>query len=164
MLFASTIIDYDYIILLISKYTFGEKITNEVMTKEQLVSLLKSYSNLLDEKDDIVDYVDTLEVGIGLSEEEIRKGYKQFKETKRNNAIISLAKEFNINEKELIRIANDTIRQMSFSGDMLDGLFSHDLNWKERAKLEEALMEKLIPILNKMAKDNPIRGLDAYES
>lgn len=164
VLFASTIIDYDYIILLISKYTFGEKITNEVMTKEQLVSLLKSYSNLLDEKDDIVDYVDTLEVGIGLSEEEIRKGYKQFKETKRNNAIISLAKEFNINEKELIRIANDTIRQMSFSGDMLDGLFSHDLNWKERAKLEEALMEKLIPILNKMAKDNPIRGLDAYES
>lgn len=164
VLFASTIIDYDYIILLISKYTFGEKITNEVMTKEQLVSLLKSYSNLLDEKDDIVDYVETLEVGIGLSEEEIRKGYKQFKETKRNNAIISLAKEFNINEKELIRIANDTIRQMSFSGDMLDGLFSHDLNWKERAKLEEALMAKLIPILNKMAKDNPIRGLDAYES
>lgn len=164
VLFASTIIDYDYIISLISKYTFGEKITNEVMTKEQLVSLLKSYSNLLDEKDDIVDYVDTLEVGIGLSEEEIRKGYKQFKETKRNNAIISLAKEFNVDEKELIRIANDTIRQMSFSGDMLDGLFSRDLNWKERAQREEKLMAKFIPILNKMAEGNTIRGLDAYES
>lgn len=164
VLFASTIIDYDYIISLISKYTFGEKITNEVMTKEQLISLLKSYSNLLDEKDDIVDYVDTLEVGIGLSEEEIRKGYKQFKETKRNNAIISLAKEFSVDEKELIRIANDTIRQMSFSGDMLDGLFSHDLNWKERAQLEEKLMAKLIPILTKMAEGNTIRGLDAYES
>lgn len=164
VLFASTIIDYDYIISLISKYTFGEKITNEVMTKEQLVSLLKSYSNLLDEKDDIVDYVDTLEVGIGLSEEEIRKGYKQFKETKRNNAIISLAKEFSVDEKELIRIANDTIRQMSFSGDMLDGLFSRDLNWKERAQLEEKLMAQFIPILNKMAEGNTIRGLDAYES
>lgn len=164
VLFASTIIDYDYIISLISKYTFGEKITNEVMTKEQLISLLKSYSNLLDEKDDIVDYVDTLEVGIGLSEEEIRKGYKQFKETKRNNAIISLAKEFSVDEKELIRIANDTIRQMSFSGDMLDGLFSHDLNWKERAQLEEKLMAKFIPILTKMAEGNTIRGLDAYES
>ena len=101
---------------------------------------------------------------IGLSEEEIKKAYKQFKETKRNNALINLAKEFNINEKELIRIANDTIRQMSFSGDMLDGLFSHDLNWKERAKLEEKLMAKFIPILNKMAEGNTIRGLDAYES
>lgn len=164
VLFASTIIDYDYIISLISKYTFGEKITNEVMTKEQLISLLKSYSNLLDEKDDIVDYVDTLEVGIGLNEEEIRKGYKQFKETKRNNAIISLAKEFSVDEKELIRIANDTIRQMSFSGDMLDGLFSRDLNWKERAQLEEKLMAQFIPILYKMAEGNTIRGLDAYES
>lgn len=163
VLFASTIIDYDYIISLISRYTYGEKFTDEVMTKEQLVLLLKSSSNLLDEKDDIVDFVDTLEVGIGLSEEEIRKEYKQFKETKRNNALIAVAKEFNINEKELIRIANDTIRQMSFSGDMLDGLFPRDLNWKERAKLEEQLMAKLIPILNKMAKDNPIRGLDAYD-
>lgn len=163
VLFASTIIDYDYIISLISRYTYGEKFTDEVMTKEQLVLLLKSSSNLLDEKDDIVDYVETLEVGIGLSEEEIRKEYKQFKETKRNNALIAVAQEFNINEKELIRIANDTIRQMSFSGDMLDGLFPRDLNWKERAKLEEALMAKLIPILNKMAEGNTIRGLDAYD-
>ena len=164
VLFASTIIDYDYIISLISKYTYGEKITDEVMTKDQLISLLKSYSNLLDEKDDIIDFVDTLEIGIGLSEEEIKNEYKKFKATKRNNALIALAKEFSINEKELIRIANDTIRQMSFSGDMLDGLFPRDLNWKERAKLEEALMEKLIPILNKMAEENIIRGLDAYES
>lgn len=168
VLFASTIIDYDYIMSLMSKYTFGEKFINEVMTKEQLISLLKSYSNFMDEQEDTIEFVETLEVGIGLSEEEIKKAYKQFKETKRNNALISLAKEFNINEKELIRIANDTIRQMSFSGDMLDGLFPRDLNWKERAQLEEKLMAKLIPILNKMAKDNndanAIRGLDAYES
>ena len=52
---------------------------------------------------------------------------------------------------------------MSFSGDMLDGLFPRDLNWKERAKLEEQLMAKLIPILNKMAEGNTIRGLDAYD-
>lgn len=164
VLFASAIIDYDYIMSLISKYTFGEKIINEVMTKEQLILFLKSYSNFMDEQEDIIEFVETLEVGIGLSEEEIKKAYKQFKETKRNNALINLAKEFNINEKELIRIANDTIRQMSFSGDMLDGLFSHDLNWKERAKLEEKLMAKFIPILNKMAEGNTIRGLDAYES
>ena len=164
VLFASTVIDYDYIISLISKYTYGEKFTDEVMTKEQLVSLLKSCSNLLDEKDDIIDYVETLEIGVGLNEEDIKNEYKKFKETKRNNALIAIAKEFNINEKELIRIANDTIRQMSFSGDMLDGLFPRELNWKERAKLEEALMEKLIPILNKMAEENTIRGLDAYES
>ena len=164
VLFASTVIDYDYIISLISKYTYGEKFTDEVMTKEQLVSLLKSCSNLLDEKDDIIDYVETLEIGVGLNEEDIKNEYKKFKETKRNNALIAVAKEFNINEKELIRIANDTIRQMSFSGDMLDGLFPRVLNWKERAKLEEALMEKLIPILNKMAEEDTIRGLDAYES
>lgn len=164
VLFASAIIDYDYIMSLISKYTFGEKIINEVMTKEQLILFLKSYSNFMDEQEDIIEFVETLEVGIGLSEEEIKKAYKQFKETKRNNALINLAKEFNINEKELIRIANDTIRQMSFSGDMLDGLFSDRLNWKERAKLEEKLMAKLIPILNKMAEGHTIRGLDAYES
>jgi len=47
VLFASTLIDYDYIMSLVSNYASSES-KKQKMNKEQLINLLKSYSNLLD--------------------------------------------------------------------------------------------------------------------
>lgn len=163
VIFSSAVIDYDYIMSLISRYTFGDAENKEEMTKERLISLLRSYSNLLDERDDIADYVETLKVGMKLNEDDIKEGYKKFKENKRNEALRAIAGEFNIDERKVIDLANDTLRQMSFRGDMLDGLFDESLNWKERAAREDALMKKLIPVIKRMAEGNNIRGLSAYD-
>ncbi len=67
VLFASAIIDYDYIIGLIAKYT-QDKPSKQKMTSEQLINLLSSSANLMDEREDITDYINTLEVGNGLTE------------------------------------------------------------------------------------------------
>lgn len=49
------------------------------MTREQLIGVLSSSANLMEEREDIIDYIKTLEVGKGLNEHEIREGYQQFK-------------------------------------------------------------------------------------
>lgn len=78
VLFASAIIDYDYIMALIARYTNGGG-SKQRMTKEQLISLVASSSNLIDEKDDIGEYINSLDVVNGKTEQEIKDGYETFK-------------------------------------------------------------------------------------
>ena len=60
VLFSSAIIDYDYIMSLISKYTQNTS-KKEFLSKRELVDLLCSSSNLMDERTDIIEYIETLE-------------------------------------------------------------------------------------------------------
>jgi len=81
VLFASALVDYDYIMNLISKYTQGTA-KKQKMTREQLIGVLSSSANLMEEREDMIDYIKTLEFGKGLSEQEIKDGYQQFKAEK----------------------------------------------------------------------------------
>ena len=63
------------------------------MTKEQLINLLSSSANLMEERDDIVAYINSLEVGKGLSEQEIKDGYETFKEEMFAKELASIAQK-----------------------------------------------------------------------
>jgi type I restriction enzyme, R subunit len=163
VLFASDIIDYDYIMSLISRYTHG-KTKKQKMTKEQLVGIIDSDAKFLDEREDITAYIDSLQVGSGLSEEEIKKGYEEFKAQKSSKRIGELAQRYGIDNGELTAFVELTIGRMIFDAEKLGDLFTtQGLGWKERGKKESALMEELIPLLKKLAGDNEISGLKAYE-
>ncbi len=90
VLFSSAIIDYDYIIGLIAKYTQG-KPSKHKMTRAQLINLLSSSANLMDEREDIIAYINTLEVGVALDENDIRTGYQKFKTEKSANELLRIA-------------------------------------------------------------------------
>jgi type I restriction enzyme R subunit len=62
VLFASTVVDYDYIMTLIANYTAQEP-SKQTMTKKQLIRLFKSNANMADEHEDIEAYINTLEIG-----------------------------------------------------------------------------------------------------
>lgn len=53
VLFASNVIDYDYIMGLIAEYTQSSKATKQKMTIEQLIGLLASDASLMDQREDI---------------------------------------------------------------------------------------------------------------
>ncbi len=78
VLFSSAFIDYDYIMGLIAKSTQTSK---QKMTRQQLIDLICSSSNLMDERDDIVAYINSLPVGQSLNEKEIREGYQSERKT-----------------------------------------------------------------------------------
>ena len=83
VLFASAIIDYDYIMNLIADST-QKKSAKQQMTKAQVISLLSSSSNLMDEQEDLTEYINGLDWNSGHEVDNLRKGYDKFKDEKYN--------------------------------------------------------------------------------
>lgn len=163
VLFSSALVDYDYIMGLIARYTQNRP-SKQKMTREQLVSLLSSSANLMDERDDIIDYINTLEVGRSLNEHEIHDGYQKFKAEKTAKELVDIAQKHGLETAALQQFTKDILNRMIFNGDTLSELFTPlDLGWKERTKRELALMEDLTPLLKKQAEGREISGLKAYE-
>ncbi|OGV31340.1 MAG: DEAD/DEAH box helicase [Lentisphaerae bacterium GWF2_45_14] len=161
VLFASAMIDYDYIMKLIANYTQPGR---QKMTREELVGLINADSKFINEREDIKEYIDTLKRGDKLDEKEIRKGYETFKVEKFTKEVKVIAKKHKLEWVELLAFINGTMQRMIFDGDALSDLFAHlDLTWKVRAQKEDALMEDLIPLLHKLAQEREISGLAAYE-
>ena len=163
VLFSSAIIDYDYIMALIAKYTqAGPK--KQKVRKEQLIYMLSSTSNLLDERENIIEYIESLQIGVALNENEIRVGYEKFKEKKNNSEINLIAGKHDIKIQDLQAFIQEIIDRMIFDGEKLSDLLAPlDLSWRERTQKELSLMEDLIPLLKKLTNGREIAGLNAYE-
>lgn len=82
VLFASAVIDYDYIMGLIARYSEATP-GKQKMSREELIGLIQSDAKFMDEREDIAAYINTLKAGEGLSEKAIRDGYSRFKAEKK---------------------------------------------------------------------------------
>lgn len=163
VLFASAIIDYDYIMGLISRFTHNQP-SKQKMSREQLINLLSSSANLLDERDDIAAYIQTLEEGKGMSETEIREGYQTFKAEMFAKQLNQTAQKHGLETEVLKAFVDGIIARMIFDGEQLSDLLAPlELGWKDRTKKELELMENLVPLLKKLAQGHEISGLKAYE-
>ncbi|MDF2609020.1 MAG: box helicase [Lachnospiraceae bacterium] len=164
VLFSSAIIDYDYIMSLIAQYTQTDVPKKEKMTKKELIALICSTSNLMDEREDIEEYINTLEAGKGLDEKAIRVGYQKFKAEKSAKELVSVSDKHGIDALSLQAFVDAIMERMIFDGEKLSDLLEPlDLSWRDRTKKELELMEDLIPLLKKIAGGREIVGLKAYE-
>ncbi|MCY3555432.1 MAG: type I restriction endonuclease subunit R [Gemmatimonadetes bacterium] len=163
VLFASALIDYDYIMQLIAKYSNQDPKKVEI-SREQLIGLIQSEAKFLDEREEIIEYVASLKEGEGLDEDAIRAGYEQFKTAKQAEEIEHLAQVHQLTPESLAAFVNTILQRMIFDGEQLTDLMKPlDLGWRERRKRELALMDNLIPVLKKRAEGRGISGLNAYE-
>lgn len=165
VLFSSILIDYDYIMTLIAKYTQSQsEPQKQKMSKEQLISMLSATSNFLDEREDIIEYIDSLQIGVALNEKQIKEGYQKFRERKNNQEINVIAEKHGIEIQSMQAFIQEIIDRMIFDGEKLsDLLVPLDLSWRERTQKEQDLMDDLIPLLKKLADGREIVGLNAYE-
>ncbi len=162
VLFSSVVIDYDYIMALIARST--QKSIKQQMTHEQLINLISANANLLDERDDIIAYVRSLHVGEELNEQDIRRGYQDFKAQKSADELNQIARKHRLQADVLHTFVSHILERMIFDGEQLtDLLASPALSWKARILAEVALMEDLVPYLQKRAEGREISGLSAYE-
>lgn len=163
VLFASSVIDYDYIMGLIAQYTQNPS-TKQKTSREQLIGLLASSSNMMDERDDITAYINQLKTGEVLDEKQIRDGFDAFKAAKAAQAINNMAAKHQLPSAALQNFVDAILRRMIFDGEKLSDLLApRELGWKERTKAELALMDELLPLLKKLAQGREISGLNAYE-
>ncbi|MDT8399568.1 MAG: type I restriction endonuclease subunit R [Pseudomonadales bacterium] len=163
VLFSSALIDYDYIMGLVARFS-QEQPGKQSMSREQLVNMLTATSNLMDERDDIIAYINSLQAGEGLKEQDIRDGYQRFKSQKADSELNALAERHGLAPDNLKAFVTAILDRMIFDGEQLSDLFEPlALGWKARSKAELALMEELVPFLKKQAQGREISGLAAYE-
>jgi len=163
VLFVSAVIDYDYIMGLISRYS-QQAPGKQKMSREQLISLIQSDAKFMNEREDIAAYISTLKAGEGLSETAIRKGYISFKTEKDAQELAAIAAKHGLGAATLQDFVEDILERMIFDGEQLSDLMAPlGLRWKARTKAELALMGDLHPLLTKRAQGRDISGLSAYE-
>ena len=163
ILFASAVIDYDYIMKLIAKYS-GQDPKKLTISREQLIGLIQSDAKFLGVREEITEYVRSLKEGEGLDETAIRTGYQQFKAEKQAREIEDLARTHGLTSESLSAFVDTILQRMIFDGEQLTDLMAPlDLGWRERRERELALMADLVPLLNKRAQGRDISGLNAYE-
>jgi len=163
VLFASAIIDYDYIMNLIADST-QMKPSKQKMTKAQVISLLSSNANLMDEQEDLTEYINGLDWNSGQDVNTLRNGYEIFKVEKNEKELATIAHKHGLQTANLKAFVDNIMSRMIFDGEKLTDLLEPlALSWKERRLKELALMVDLVPQLKKIAQGRDISGLAAYE-
>jgi type I restriction enzyme R subunit len=164
VLFASALIDYDYIIGLIARFT-GQDPKQQKMSREQLIGLIDSDAKFLDERDAITDYVRSLEAGKALDETAVREGYQRFKTERDAKEVARTAQKHGLVADRLQALVDRILQPpMIFNAEQLNDLLAPlDLGWRARTEKELALMADLVPLLKKRAAGREISGLSAYE-
>lgn len=163
VLFASAVIDYDYIMNLLARYSQARP-GKETMTRDELIGLIASDAKFMDEREDITAYISTLEPGKGLSEREIREGYEAFKAQKSAQELTQIAQAHGLDSAALKAFVDTIMQRMIFDGESLSDLLAPlGLGWRARTRTELALMDDLVPLLHKLSQGREISGLEAYE-
>jgi type I restriction enzyme R subunit len=163
VLFASAVIDYDYIMGLIARYSEATP-GKQKMSREELIGLIQSDAKFMDEREDIAAYIATLRAGEGLSEKAIRDGYNRFKAEKNAAELAGIAGKHGLETAALQGFVDTILQRMIFDGEALTDLMDPlGLNWKARRVKELDLMVDLMPMLLKRAGGREISGLSAYE-
>lgn len=163
VLFASAVIDYDYIMSLLAKYSEGPAEKHK-MNREELIGLIAADAKFIDEREDITAYINTLKAGAGLSEQTIRQGFEAFKAEQKNRQLRTIAQTHSLHAPALQAFVDHIMQRMIFDGEALSDLLAPlGLGWKARAQKETALMRDLNPLLHKLAQGREISGLKAYE-
>ncbi|MEN0654077.1 MULTISPECIES: type I restriction endonuclease subunit R [Hyphobacterium] len=163
VLFASAVIDYDYIMGLIARYSESAP-GKQKMSREELIGLIQSDAKFMDEREDIAAYINTLKAGEGLSEKAIREGYSRFKAEKNAAELAGIAGKHGLASEALQGFVDAILQRMIFDGEALTDLMEPlGLNWKTRRVKELDLMTDLMPLLLKRAAGREISGLSAYE-
>ena len=163
VLFASAIIDYDYIMNLMAE-NLGRKPSKQKMTPSQVISLLKSNSNFMDEEEDLTQFIKQVDWTVGQTVEELKNNFETFKDDKYNKELAKIAHTHGLQTADLKAFVDNIMSRMIFDGEKLTDLLEPlELSWKERRVKELELMEELVPQLKKIAEGREISGLAAYE-
>lgn len=164
VLFASDLIDYDYIMRLIARVT--QQAPGKVkMTREELIGLIASDAKFMDEKDAIADYIRGLPENQPLDEAAVRKGYEAFKAQRKAAALAAIAAAHGLAPAALTAFVDAVVRRRILDGDALGELLTPlGLGWKARAAKETELVHALAPLLRQLAQGRDIAGLKAYET
>lgn len=162
VLFASAIIDYDYIISLIARMVNEKEPERREVTREEIVALLRSHSNLPEDREDILEFVRHPEVINGRTAGEISDEFRRFREAKWHRQLQELAHRYGVDQEGLSEFIESTLRVMRYDDSHLSDLFTDEgLGWRDRVAKKNALRADLVPLIRLRAAGQEIDNLPA---
>ena len=162
VLFASAIIDYDYIISLIARMVNEEEPERREVTREEIVALLRSHSNLPEDREDILEFVSHPEVINGRTADEISDEFRRFREAKWHRQLQELAHRHGVDQGRLSDFIESTLDVMRYDDSHLSDLFTDEgLGWRDRVTKKNALRADLVPLIRLRAAGQAIDNLPA---
>lgn len=162
VLFASAIIDYDYIISLIARMVNEKEPERREVTREEIVALLRSHSNLPEDREDILEFVGHPEAINGRTADEISDEFRRFREAKWHRQLQELAHRYGVDQEGLSEFIESTLRVMRYDDSHLSDLFTDEgLGWRDRVAKKNALRADLVPLIRLRAAGQAIDNLPA---
>jgi type I restriction enzyme R subunit len=129
VLFASSVIDYDYIMGLIAKLT-QQKPGKLTMNREQLIGLIQSDAKFIDEREDIAEYIRGLPVNVALDEANPQR-IRAFQSREKARELATMAEKHGLDVVALQAFVDDILRRHIFDGERLSELMAPlELGWK----------------------------------
>ena len=162
VLFASAIIDYDYIISLIARMVNEKEPERREVTREEIVALLRSHSNLPEDREDILEFVGHPEAINGRTADEISDEFRRFREAKWHRQLQELAHRHGVDQGRLSDFIESTLDVMRYDDSHLSDLFTDEgLGWRDRVTKKNALRADLVPLIRLRAAGQTIDNLPA---
>ena len=162
VLFASAIIDYDYIISLIARMVNEKEPERREVTREEIVALLRSHSNLPEDREDILEFVGHPEAINGRTADEISDEFRRFREAKWHRQLQELAQRHGVDQGRLSDFIESTLNVMRYDDSHLSDLFTDEgLGWRDRVTKKNALRADLVPLIRLRAAGQTIDNLPA---
>lgn len=162
VLFASAIIDYDYIISLIARMVNEEEPKRREVTREEIVALLRSHSNLPEDREDILEFVCHPEAINGRTADEISDEFRRFREAKWHRLVHQMAQRHGVDQGHLSDFIESTLDVMRYDDSHLSDLFTDEgLGWRDRVTKKNALRADLVPLIRLRAAGQTIDNLPA---
>jgi len=166
VLFASAMIDRDYIASLVSGYTQAPKTFK--VTPEQIIDIIGSNADMLEERDYLIEFVhlilnESKTKSVKIEKEEFHEQYEVFRQVKIRAEKEAVCQEFGIAYDKLETFITCTVKRLILDTEDLEELLAgEELGWKERGAKEKAIVVALAPLLKKLTKGQDISGLSAY--
>ena len=162
VLFASAIIDYDYIISLIARMVNEKEPERREVTREEIVALLRSHSNLPEDREDILEFVGHPEAINGRTADEISDEFRRFREAKWHRLVHQMAQRHGVDQGRLSNFIESTLDVMRYDDSHLSDLFTDEgLGWRDRVTKKNALRADLVPLIRLRAAGQAIDNLPA---
>lgn len=163
IVFANALIDYDYIMLLLAKFTQSQKPRERKVSKEQIIDIIKSDPQFMDNQDDLIAYVNTLKAGDNKTDVQVKEGFALYLQHKHEEQILKIADEFGLAHDKFLHFVTTIVDLQVMNTDGLIELVKPlGLGWKERALLQKNIMQRLIPLLQEMV-NGEISGLTIWQ-
>lgn len=166
VLFASAIIDYDYIMTLLAHASTHANPERQRQTREEVLVQLAGDSKFMDDYEYFAAYIRSLPLGTPLTVESIRHGFERYCFQQNATELTSLAASHALDPDALQTFVSKVLHNHLFDmaelyTDLIDPL---DLSWKGANTKASQVMGDLYFILKRLAKGKTIEGLEDYHA